>query len=155
MAENQPNTPPQQPQSRGGDTVTIACKLPHGIVLRAFRLAEVQEVVPQGTRTIKKAEQLPGEFTILGNSVPENSPGRGRIEFGYALTPGCPKELWDRWLEANKDSPMVKNGLIFAHGSERSAVAEAREKEAVRSGFERLDPTKLPGKIKKADPVGA
>lgn len=152
MADSQPNTP-QQPQGR--DTVTIACKLPHGIVLRAFRLVETQEVTPQGSRTIKKAERLPGEFTIHGNSVPENGPSRQRIEFGFALTPGCPKDLWERWLEANKDSPMVQNGLIFAHGSERSAVAEAREKEAVRSGFERLDPTKLPGKIKKADPVAA
>lgn len=145
----------QAPKDSSGDTVTIACKLPHGLVLRAFVVRETEEVTPQGSRTIKKAEQIPGEFVVLGNSFPEGGAPRGRMEFGFALTPGCPKQLWDKWHHDNKANPMVTNGLVFANSSDRSAIAEAREKENERSGFERLDPTKLPKGIKKADPVAA
>lgn len=152
-----PNTnPPQTPSKGNSETVTIACKLPHGIVLRAFHMAEVSEpVMGGGSREVKKAQQIPGEFTVLGVSFPQNGAPRGRMEFGFALTMGCPRELWERWLKDNKDTPMVKNGLIFAHGSEKSAVSEAREKEAQRSGFERLDPNKLPKGIEKAPAVAA
>lgn len=149
-----PNAPNTAKDSRG-ETVTVACKLPHGIVLRAFVMREQSETTPQGSREVKVAEQIPGEFTVLGNSYPEGMAPRARMEGTFALTPGCPKELWERWLKDNKNSPMVVNGLIFAHGTERSAIAESREKDGERSGFERLDPTKLPKGIKKADPVSA
>lgn len=155
---SEPNTnPPQAPaKSSSGDTVTVCCKLPHGIVLRAFQMAEKPELVMGGgSRTVQKAEQIPGEFTVLGNSFPQGGAPRGRMEFGFALTPGCPKALWECWLHDNKANPMVVNGHIFAHGSERSAVAEAREKENERSGFERLDPTKLPKGIEKAQGIAA
>lgn len=151
MSEQQNGAPQVATKSRGSDTVTIACKLPHGIVLRAFHMATVAEpVMGGGSRDVKKAQQLPGEFVVMGTSFPQNGAPRGRMEFGYALTMGCPKELWERWLSDNKDTPMVLNGLIFAHDSERSTVSEAREKEALRSGFERLDPNKLPKGIEKA-----
>ena len=102
---------------------------------KAERLIKVAEpVMGGGSRDVKKAQQLPGEFVVMGTSFPQNGAPRGRMEFGYALTMGCPKELWERWLSDNKDTPMVLNGLIFAHDSERSTVSEAREKEALRSG---------------------
>ena len=147
----QVNAPQVVTKSRSNETVTVACKLPHGLVLRAFNMIKVAEpVMGGGSRDVKKAQQLPGEFVVMGTSFPQNGAPRGRMEFGYALTMGCPKELWERWLSDNKDTPMVLNGLIFAHDSERSTVSEAREKEALRSGFERLDPNKLPKGIEKA-----
>lgn len=158
MAETPP-TQQQQSAPRGdrrGETVTVACKLPHGLVLRAFNMVEKAEpVMGGGSRDVKKAEQLPGEFVIAGNSFPENGAPRARMEFGFALTPGCPKELWDRWHADNKDSPMVKNGLVFAYEKAGDTVAEARDNESVRSGFERLDPAKLPRGIQKAERVAA
>jgi hypothetical protein len=145
-----------QKAGRNQEFVTVGCKLPHGVVLRAFRMADTQEPIQGGgAKTVLKAEQLPGEFVVAGNSFPQGVGPKVPMEGGFALTPNCPKELWDRWFAANKDSPMVKNGLIFAHGSEKNTVAEAREKEAVRSGLERLDPTKLPGKIQKAEGIAA
>lgn len=155
MSEQQNGAPQVATKSRSSETVTIACKLPHGIVLRAFHMAKVAEpVMGGGTRDTVKAQQIPGEFVVLGAAFPQNGAPRGRMEFGYALTPNCPKELWERWLKDNKDSPMVQNGLIFAHDSDRSAASEAREKEDVRSGFERLDPNKLPKGMEKAK-IGA
>jgi hypothetical protein len=146
----EPNTTPA-PETKSGDTVTVACKMPHGIELRAYRMVEAAEPSPGGSRLVQKAEQIPGSFTVMGNSYPEGgAPRASRMEGGYALTPGVPKKLWEQWLADNKDSPMVRNGLIFAHGSERNALAEAREKEKVKSGFERLDPAALPGGIKRA-----
>lgn len=152
----QVNAPQVVTKSRSNETVTVACKLPHGLVLRAFNMIKVAEpVMGGGSREVPKAQQVPGEFIVLGTSFPQNGAPRGRMEGGYTLTTGCPKELWERWLADNKDTPMVKNGLIFAHDSEKSAVSESREKELVRSGFERLDPNKLPKGIEKAPAVAA
>ena len=134
-----------QNTKQSGDTVVVGCKFPHGIELRAYTMVEEQEAHPGGSRTVKKARLMPSSFTISGNSFPEGgAPRAERLEAGYALTYGVPKKLWEAWLADNKDMPAVVNGLIFAHGSERSAIAESREKEKVRSGFERLDPNALP-----------
>ncbi len=59
---------------------------------------------------------------------------------GYALTSGVPRDFWDKWLEQHADDPVVKNGLIFAHASIDGASGEAREKKAIESGFEGIDP---------------
>lgn len=139
-------------ESAGRDTVTVACKLPHGLVIQACAMIDADELVQGGgTRRISKAQRLPDTFVVKGNSFPEQAGPRGPFESGYALTPGCPKDLWDRWLEANKANPFVLNKLVFAHSEDRSAAAEARENEKRLSGFERLDPTKLPGRMTVAE----
>ena len=66
----------------------------------------------------------------------------GRWDFPQLLNRA--KDLWEKWLSQNKDSMIVKNGLIFAHSDQASVEAEGREKEACKSGLERLDPNKLP-----------
>ena len=55
------------------------------------------------------------------------------MEFGFALTPGCPKALWEQWLSDNKANPMVVNGLIYIRGqgivvNEPSVVAIKEDK---------------------------
>lgn len=142
-------------------TVTIACKLPHGLLLRNFKMEETQEpVMGGGFRSVKVARQVGDTVRINGNAHPQDkAPIQTIVQgTGYALTPGVDKEFWDAWLVANKDHMAVRNGLIFAHEKEASAVAEAREKKSVRSGLERLDPDKLPRgieKVKTADAVAA
>lgn len=153
--QGKPRDNPLDNAPTGGDTVVVGCKLPHGIVLQACTMVETDEPMRDGSRRVMKAHRLPETFTVAGNSYPEGGALRARIEYGFALTYGVPRKLWEAWLKDNKDTPMVKNGLIFAHGSDRSTTAEAREKEKVRSGFERLDPTRLPGALKKAEAVAA
>ena len=93
-------------------TVTVGCKLPNGLHLDV-----------QGKRA-----------TLQGaNSA--------RIIGGYGLTQ-VDKELWDAWVKAYADSPLLKNHLVFAQGNEASATSKAEEQGSVASGFERLQPGK-------------
>lgn len=128
-------------------TVVVASKLPHGLILRVFKMeAKSEPVMGGGSRDTKVALELPQRATVNGVSHPQNRDSKAPISFGYALTPNVDKDLWDLWLSQNADSDMVKNGLIFAHDKSGSTESEAREKEKIRSNLERLDPAKMPSK---------
>jgi len=75
---------------------------------------------------------------------------------GFALTFGVDREFFERWLEDNKDTDLVRKGFVFAAGSEQSARDSAKEKKSLKNGMEPLDPNNLPRvgkmKIKKYDP---
>lgn len=125
--------------------VTIACKLPHGLTMRIFDMAEASEpVMGGGSRTVKRAVELPARVTINGWSHPQNSAPHATMSGGYALTNGVDKDFWDKWLAQNKDSDIVVNKLIFAHEKEGSASAQAKEQAEIRSGLERINPEKMP-----------
>jgi hypothetical protein len=137
---------PTAPATNSTETVTIACKLPHGLVLRVFDMVEFDEpVLGGGFRKSKISQERPERFVINGFSHPQNRAAAHPIIEGFALTPGVPKELWEKWLDQNRRSDMVKNGLIFAQPRSESAEAMAKERKATRSGLERLDPNALPG----------
>ena len=106
-----------------GETVTVACKLPHGLKLRVFtETMRPESVMGGGTREVKVWDEIPDvSFTVFGNSHPQNKAPKCLIVGDYALTPNCPKELWDLWLQQNKDSDVVRNGLIFAHAKDQAA----------------------------------
>jgi hypothetical protein len=132
------------------ETVTIACKLPNGIHLDVFRMDDWNEQTPTGVRATKRAVR-DGRFTLNGTRRRTDDP---RIAEGFALTHGVPAEHWARWLDANKDSALVTNGLIFAQKG-ADVRAQAREKAGQLSGLEPIDPKNLPrefrGKIETAD----
>lgn len=136
-----------------GETVTIACKLPHGLRLRVFKMVEKPEfAIGGGSRVSMVAEEIPGVgFTVYGNAHPQNAAPRCLIVGDYALTPNCPKDLWDLWLEQNRGSDVVANGLIFAHEKENSARSQAKDGAEIKSGLERLDPNKLPKGVQRAE----
>jgi hypothetical protein len=133
-------------------TVTIACKLPNGIHLDVFRMDDFSERTIHGTVIQTKRAVRTGRFTLKGIKRRTDDSG---LAMGFALTHGVPKAHWDAWLEANKDSPLVQNGIIFASSNSNDARARAREHEAQVSGFEPLNPKDLPkefrGKIETAD----
>ncbi|SPL70857.1 hypothetical protein [Acinetobacter stercoris] len=91
--------------------VTIGCKLPNGFIL------QVGEV----THRINGFNQS----TVIG---------------GHGITENVPSELWDAWVEENKERDLYKNGFVFAHDKAKSTAAEAKEKQATQSGTEPLDP---------------
>jgi len=135
-----------------GETVTVACRLPHGLVLRAYKEFTVHEpVMGVGTREVKVFRATGEQFIIKGFSHPQNGAPKALMEGGYALTPGVPKDLWEHWKSLHGNSMMVKNGLIFAHAKTENTQAEAKEKKDVKSNLERLDPEKLPKSIQKSD----
>lgn len=141
-----------QQKATSTPTVTVACKLPHGLVLRVFDMVETKEpLMGGGYHTVKQARERPDRIIVNGCAHPQNKAPLCQVVAGYALTTGVPKEFWDRWLAQNANADMVKNNLIFAHENLRNAEAEATEKKDVRSGLERLDPKSLPKGIQPSD----
>jgi len=131
-----------------GDTVSIGLKLPNGIELRTFRNIEMDENVPGGTRKVKVNVPMEETFTAYGYAHPQNAAPHCLILDGYAITPGCPKAFWEVWLSQNKNSAMVKNGVIFAQNNEASVRDRAKDGKDIKSGMERVDPAKHPGRVK-------
>lgn len=126
-------------------TVTVACKLPNGIHLEAFNMVPMTERTMAGNTIETKRAVSAGRFTVKG--VKRRSDDAG-LALGFALTHGCPKDLWDSWLAANKDNPIVVNGIIFAAGGTNDVRAKAKDHEGIRSGFEPLNPKDLPREFK-------
>jgi hypothetical protein len=132
---------------RDSDTVTVACKLPNGLILQLH--AKHSEMVPifgggYKEETIwRRTEEI---FVLNGCAVAVDQLLQGNMPdhytySGYALTPGVPKKFWEEWLEQNKTTDLIRNKIVFAAGSEREVRAEASEYKDVRSGLEPIDPT--------------
>lgn len=106
----------QDNKTSSTDVVTIGCKLPHGLHMDVG-----------GQR-----------ITLAGENSTE-------IVGGHGLTYGVPKDFWEAWKKEHAEQPFVKNGLVFAQGKTESAIAEAKEKQNNKTGFEGIDPAN-PGK---------
>jgi hypothetical protein len=120
-------------ESNSTETVTIGCKLPHGLIL---------DLTIPG--------QTPRRVRIRGRNA-------ARVIGGYGMTPGVPKAFWEEWRKKNAALAFVKNDLIFAEADRASAVDHAKDNERLTTGLEAIDPNN-PGKgIQKADdtPAGA
>jgi hypothetical protein len=136
------------------NVVTVACKIPNGLLLRIFRMAPAREQTPTGFRDIDRAEQVGETTKINGPSVPFGTVQEYTIIGGYALTPNVNKELFEAWLEQNAELPAVRAGLIFAHAKPAMVSDQAKEKKAAMSGLEPLNPDRIMrnGKSVPVDP---
>lgn len=138
----------------GTATVTVACKLPHGLLLEVVNPSVFDNIHPQNGVVARP----PGErVRINGCARPVGVPlseDAAQVVGGFALTPGVPAAFWEAWLSQNKEVPFVKAGLIFAHDKAGSVVSEAKEKKAARSGFEGMDPDKPAPGIVRDDKKG-
>lgn len=128
--------PPQSGVTKGKGTtmsgqVTVACKIPNGLILQLSQLVDTAEVTPQGYRTIKKAQPIGPQVHIAGYSAPFMAAARAPIVCGYALTRGVDADFWEAWLNQNHDADCVRNGLIFAHEKTADTRAQAKEQRAV------------------------
>lgn len=129
-------------------TVTVACKLPHGLVLRLHTMEDVNEpTAGGGFRKVKRAQVVGEPVTIKGYSRrfdrrTEQAPAA--ISSSYALTYGVDADFFKKWLDQNKDLDAVKNNLIWAHGEPDMVEGFIKEHEAQKSGFEPIDPNNLP-----------
>lgn len=102
------------------DLITVACKIPNGLTV-----------------------DFAGRSVTL-NGGHASLPGEAG---GYGLTSGIDADWWDSWVQSvTTDFPPLKSGAIFATPRKDSAQAQGREKSAVRTGFEGLNPeTPAPG----------
>ena len=144
-----------QNRATGIDTVTVACNIPNGLILQIFDIEEVTNFLPNG-REIKEnqctlnmehgqwALHGPVNFNALAATGREVNADfrviRGDIpDTGYALTPGIPRDFWERWLHDNQRNPLVTGKHIFAANSENRAVGQSKEFREFKSGFQGLN----------------
>ena len=72
-------------------TVTVACRIPNGI--------RIGDIVIHGPKA--HTQHL------------ENTPPLPLIVGGFVFNSGIDQAVWDRWFQANQNSDMVKNGMIY------------------------------------------
>jgi hypothetical protein len=134
--------------------VTVACKVPNGLLLRIFKMMPAREQTPTGYRDVEKAEQVGNPVKINGPTVPFGQVPEYAVVAGYALTPNIDKDFFDEWLRQNADHATVKAELIFAHGNRAVVSDRAKEHKEVLSGLEPLNPnrTMRNGKSVPVDP---
>lgn len=127
-------------KSRAGGKVTVACKMPAGMILQLFRMEDRQEpVMGGGWRTVQFAVKHGEAIRVNGPSVPWGLIPRYRIVGGYALTEGIDEEFFEEWMKQNEKSDAVKNKIIFGWNDPAYAADNAKENRTVKSGLEPLD----------------
>lgn len=128
-------------EKKSATTVTVLSKLPAPLILRVFEMVDTPEpVMGGGQRMVKQARELPQRFTINGCAHPQNAAPNCELAGGFAITPNVPKDIWDKWLSQNKESDMVKKGIVFAQDSLDSARDAGADHKDQKSGLERLVP---------------
>ena len=145
---------PASAPATGTATVTVAMNFPQALVLRTFAQQKARRMVGGVVLEMEEYRSTGKSFVVNGNSFQQHLGPDPRLtllgERNIALTPGCPKDLWETWLDQNKSHPLVEAGLIFAYEREASIRGEAAEKAALTNGLERMDPDNLPGEFKQA-----
>jgi hypothetical protein len=112
-------------------TVTIGCKLPHGLWLEVVQPGEMTQPRPAGVRV-----KLNGANTLrIQNPAGPTNPATAM----YALTV-VDKAFWDAWYARNKDLDFIKNGVVFVASDQKEAAAMSAERGNVRSGLEPITP---------------
>jgi hypothetical protein len=132
------------------NTVTIACKLPHGLICELglildagghgmIRGPNYKSVTLRGTNTNKIV--MPG---AIGACVP--------IDALPGITENVDEEFITEWLRRNAALTFVKNGLVAIVKSKPEEVkAVSLDLQTHRHGMESLDPAKMPPKLAPAD----
>lgn len=131
------------------NTVTVACKLPAGVVLRVFEMIDHTEPVLGGGVRATKLSRETSRVTIKGTAVPFGKAPPGEGLGGYALTYGVDAALWEAWYHANQNSDLVRNKLIFAHEDSDKVSGAAKDLAENESGMEGVNPTSLPQQFRR------
>ena len=125
--------------------ISVACKVPNGIILRTGAFVDVPESVLGGGVRISRVWQADGKsIELKGPARPFGGEAKAPVEGGYALNHQIDSDLWERWLADNKDSPLVTNHIVFAAAKRDAIEGQARDKRDIRSGMEPLNPRKDP-----------
>jgi hypothetical protein len=125
----------------GAATVVVGCRIPFGLVLQTYVMVDASESVMNGPgRDFKIARKTPHRYVLNGNRVRVGQDRRWEIQNGAGLTAGIPADVWDKWYEDNKNEPIVKNKLVFAHARQVEVVAMAKDAKQIRTGLEPFNP---------------
>jgi hypothetical protein len=148
--------------------VSVVCKIPTGIVVQVYETRERPVVINGIERTEKysvpkgKSVKLSGQAVPVGISTrrpgdwwrPALAEDQFIIRHNSGVTHGVDADTFEAWREQNKDCVFITGGFVKAFAKPADAEAYAREARGVKSGLERLDPSKMPTEfrtITKAD----
>ena len=121
-------------------TVTVACKLPHGIIIRDRIESSVNEnILGGGTRKVKVFRPTGPLIRIKGPTVPSVFIRHVEVVGGYAITEGVDAKIFKQFMKDNQDSPFVRNFLIYGDESRDKVLGWAKERAEIKSGVEALD----------------
>lgn len=146
--------PRPAPASTAGATVTVASKLPMRLRLQLEEFHEVRLPDGRGGYVIETNARKVGPVVVInGTAYPRGEPPEGfrdRPEMlqGFALTPGVPREFWERWVKQKAGFPPLESGLLFAHESRADVAAEARGMRDTRSDLDPMQVGKAGAAIK-------
>lgn len=139
---------PQAPATVGAKKsarkVTVACKIPMGVVLQLCRKVPYVEHTQAGTVVERERwDRFGAKVKVNGTSYPVIPP-KGYKErvaqtSGFALTRGVDAEMWDEWLKQHAEDAMVVNNLIYAFPDEESVVDFGRDFAGIKSDLGPLD----------------
>lgn len=120
--------------------VTVACKLPHGLVIRDMNETDAFEnVMGGGKRKTKVYRPVGRPIRIKGPNVPGPFIRLVEVVGGYAITEGVDAVVYARWVDANKDSAFIVNDMVFGHENGDIVRGWAKEHASTRSGMEAID----------------
>lgn len=120
--------------------VTVACKVPNGVLLRLFKMVPSSEpVLGGGRRETTIAEVIAAPVKIHGPARPFGADPVALVVGGYALTPNVDADFFAEWMRQNADHDMVKNNLIFAHEKRDTVEKKAEDRSEVLSGLQPMD----------------
>lgn len=117
-----------------GETVTVACRMPSGVILRIFEMVDETKVTSSGMQTSKVAREV--QRVELNGSSPRNRQGPHFLN-AAGLTQ-VSRHLWETWCAQNHDSDLLARRIVFTAGVEDDTNAAVREVESVLTGFEPL-----------------
>jgi hypothetical protein len=132
------------------DTLTVACKIPNGLMLQVFRQETYWEPLLTGGSKEVKLSRPDGWMQKLNG--PARAPGKDvghQIINGFGLTHGVDADKFAQWLEQNKDSAFVRKGLVFAASRQTDAIDQTKEHREQVTGLEPIDPNNLPEEFKR------
>jgi hypothetical protein len=103
------------------ETVTVGCKLPHGLI------CETGESPSKVIVTLKGVDRVTG------------APG---------MTENVDKVAISAWFKRNEKLEFVKNGLVFMGEKTTNVIAQGKELSKEKHGLEPLDPKAAPKGVK-------
>jgi len=101
--------------------ISIACRLPHGLILR--------HPDPSITNTV----------TLNRCNIPSKNSGQMMEIKDYSLTE-VDDSFWEAWYKVYKDSKLFKSGAIFVAKNNIEATSIFNEKKDLKIGFAQANP---------------
>ena len=130
-------------------TMSVACKIPNGLMLRVFAPDKV--MVPVMAGGVKETTRWRPTAWSQKLNGPAQKTGRSRaiVMHGFGLTHGVDADQFALWLEQNKDTEMVRRGLVFGQAKSNDVIQQAAEHRTELTGLEPIDPKNLPAEFKR------